>query len=55
MKGTSFLGLICFFILHGRILDGQGTKTMSEGNFEFCFLGYFADKKWTGKEFSVGF
>lgn len=55
MEDTGFLDLICFFVLHGRILDGQGTKTVSEGNLEFFSLGYFADKKWTEKEISVGF
>lgn len=54
MEDTGFLDLICFFVLHGRILDGQGTKTVSEGNLEFFSLGYFADKKWTEKEISVG-
>lgn len=55
MEDTGFLGLICFFVLPGHILDGQGTKAMSEGNLEFCFLGYFADKKLIEKEISVGF
>lgn len=55
MEGTGFLGLICFFVVHRYILGGQGTKTVSEGNLEFCFLGSFADKKWTEKKISVGF
>lgn len=55
MEDAGGVGLVCSFVLHNLIPDGQGIKAMSEGNLEFCFFRYFADNKWTEKEAAVGF
>lgn len=55
MEDAGGVGLVCSFVLHSLIPDGQGIKAMSEGNLEFCFFRYFADNKWTEKEAAVGF
>lgn len=45
MEDAGILGLVCSFVLHGPVRDGQGIKAMSEENLEFCFFGYFVENK----------